>query len=465
MASAQSRTATTRRFRRSLVRAVTEPLRRHTTRGRAVLSAGVTAAGCALLLGQRDLLRVGVLLAAVPLLAVLVLGRSRYRLSCSRQLEPVRVQVGVSARVVLEVANVSTSRCGLVLAEEQLPYVLGSRPRFVLPGLEPGERRAISYPVRSDVRGRFPIGPLTLTMTDPFGMGEHRRAFSVKDELVVTPAVVPLPPISLSGDWNGSGDTRPRAFSAAGEDDVTTREYRQGDDLRRVHWRSTARRGELMVRREEQPWQSRATLLLDRRRSAHRGDGASSTFEWAVSAVASLAVHLAQRGYAIRMVDGSAADRTTGLPWSDGHTGLPAHDAAGAVLDVLATVAPGGSLELGRAVGSAAHGMTGGLLVAALGRLRPGDSTLLTGVHQPGTHCVAVVAPGVQSTGGGRPGGMSEPATRPGGEHEVELDRLRAAGWEIVIAEPGERLDRTWGRLGTRRDLVRGPGARAGGRT
>jgi uncharacterized protein (DUF58 family) len=451
MARVQGPAETTRQLRRSAVRALTEPLRRLTTRGRAVLSAGVTAAGCALLLGQRDLLRVGVLLAAVPLLAVFVLGRSRYRLSCSRQLEPVRVQVGVASRVVLEVANVSSTRCGLVLAEEQVPYVLGSRPRFVLPGLEPGERRAVSYPVRSDVRGRFPIGPLTLTMTDPFGMGEHRRGFSVRDELVVIPTIVPLPAIGLRGDWNGSGDTRPRAFAAAGEDDVTTREYRHGDDLRRVHWRSTARRGEIMVRREEQPWQSRATLLLDRRRSAHRGDGVTSTFEWAVSAIASLAVHLTGRGYTLRMVDGSASDRTTGLPWSDGRAGLPATDAAGAVLDVLAAVTPGGSVDLSRAVAAAAHGTAGGLVVAALGRLGPGDSSLLSGVHQPGTYCVALVAPGVQSAAD-----PAAAAARPHGQHETELDRLRAAGWEVVVAQDGERLDATWGRLGVNRQLARG---------
>ncbi len=84
--------------------------------------------------------------------------------------------------------------------------------------------------------------------------------------------MVALPPAGLGGDWAGGGETAGRA-AAAGSDDASTREYRHGDDLRKVHWRSTARVGELMVRREEQPHQSRATLLLDTRSRAHRGEG------------------------------------------------------------------------------------------------------------------------------------------------------------------------------------------------
>ena len=65
----------------------------------------------------------------------------------------------------------------------------------------------------------------------------------------------------------------------AGEDDVIPRAYRDGDELRRVHWRSTARYGELMVRREEQRWRNRATVLLDSRSISHMGTGAGSSFE------------------------------------------------------------------------------------------------------------------------------------------------------------------------------------------
>ena len=438
-----------RRRRRELVQRLTAPLQRLTARGRGVLAAGLAATGCALLLGQRDLLRIGVLLALVPLITVVVLGRSRYRLACSRNVTPVRVAVREPAKVVLEVSNASTSRCGLVLAEEQVPFGLGARPRFVLPGLEPGERRAISYPVRSDVRGRFAIGPLSLTLTDPFGMAEHRRSFTSRDMLVVTPPVVRLPPVSLTGDWTGSGDTRPRALSGGGEDDVTTREYHQGDDLRRVHWRSTARRGELMVRREEQPWQSRATLVLDRRRSAYTGQGAASSFEWAVSAVASVAAHLVERGYAVRLVDGSGDIEHAATPWA--HDTRDRGDAAAsAVLDALATVEPAGSVELQRAVRAASHAATGGLVVAVLGTIDEADATLLAPLNQPGTSCLALLAP---------PADVRSAPSGPGAERgtsQTAQARLRAAGWDVVPCAPGEPLDTSWARVGAGRTLTVG---------
>src|SRR5256714_15308738 len=81
-----------------------------------------------------------------------------------------------------------------------------------------------------------------------------------------------------------------------------------------------------MVRREEQPWESRATLVLDVRRSGHRGEGPTASFEWAVSAIASIAVHLRESGYRLRLVT-DLAD----IEASDS-------DGDGAILDHLAEV-------------------------------------------------------------------------------------------------------------------------------
>ena len=114
---------------------------------------------------------------------------------------------------------------------------------------------------------------------------------------MVTPHVMPLPSVRLGGEWAGSGESTARSVATSGEDDAATRDYRRGDDLRRIHWRSTARRGELMVRREEQPWQSRAVLLLDTRAGIHHGDGPTASLEWAISAAASIGVHLSRSGF------------------------------------------------------------------------------------------------------------------------------------------------------------------------
>ena len=197
------------------------------------------------------------------------------------------------------------------MLEDHVPYVLGTRPRFVLDGIGHGWRRHATYQVRSDVRGRYEIGPMSVRVSDPFGLVELGRSFRSTASLTVTPRTVPLPPIPLGGAWTGSGDNRPRAFAIGSAEDVTVREYRRGDDLRRVHWRSSARVGELMVRREEQPWQSRATLFVDNRLSAHQGQGIASSLESAVSAAASIAVHLGQRGFTVRLVTSSGDDLST----------------------------------------------------------------------------------------------------------------------------------------------------------
>jgi uncharacterized protein (DUF58 family) len=145
-----------------------------TTRGRSFLAAGLAALACGVLFDYKVLLRVGALLAILPLVALMVLARTRYRVSCRRALEPARVGVGQEARVHLRLENVSRLPSGTLLVEDRVPYVLGSRPRFVLNKVEPNGRRRVVYRVRSDVRGRYLLGPLALRLADPFGLVEVR---------------------------------------------------------------------------------------------------------------------------------------------------------------------------------------------------------------------------------------------------------------------------------------------------
>ena len=334
-----------------------------TVRGRAFLAAGITAIVCAVILGQPALTRVGVLVAALPLVTAFVIGRSRYRLALVRTVNPQLVTAGQPARVTLTLTNEGRTPSGVLLLEDQVPYVLGTRPRFVLEGIGHGWRRHVTYQVRSDVRGQFEIGPMTVRVSDPFGLVELGRAFRTTVPLTVTPRTVPLPHVPLGGAWTGSGDNRPRAFATGSAEDVTVREYRRGDDLRRVHWRSSARIGELMVRREEQPWQSRATLFLDNRPRAHRGQGIASSLEAAVSAAASIAVHLSQRGFTVRLVTATGEDPTSAWHFRDAELNT------GPLLEALAVVAVDRRSPGSRPTGwpSPTHG---GLLVAVVGSRR-----------------------------------------------------------------------------------------------
>jgi uncharacterized protein (DUF58 family) len=413
-----------------------------TTRGRSFLAAGAAAAVCAVVLGQRDLLRVAVLLVALPVGCAVVLGRSRYRLALTRTITPRRVVAGSTARVRLELENLTRLSTRVLLAEDRVPYSLGASPRFVLARLPGGRRAAVTYSLRSEVRGRYAVGPLRLRLADPFGMCELTRSFTATDPLVVVPRTWPLAAVQAGGQWAGSGESLARSAAASGEDDLATREYRYGDDLRRVHWRSTARRGELMVRRDEQPRQMRATVLLDTRREGHRGEGPASSFEWAVSAAASSGVHLAGQRYGVRLLLDEDAASWTG-PYST--------DGAGELLDELAVVAEAGPEVLRGAVTTLTRTGGDGLVVAVLGEVDEDDVTALARLGRQGARGIAVLL---------RTSAWGPLPARRQAEIDTARDRaaaaLRAGGWLVVEAGPTDTVSEVWLRATGAAD----PGAR-----
>ncbi|MFC8332608.1 DUF58 domain-containing protein [Streptomyces olivaceus] len=408
-----------------------------TTRGRSFLAAGVAAAVCAYVLGQSDLLRVGLLLGVLPLVCAAVLYRTRYRVAGSRRLSPGRVPAGSEARVHLRVDNVSRLPTGLLMLQDRVPYVLGPRPRFVLDRVEPGGRREVSYRVRSDLRGRYPLGPLQLRLTDPFGLCELTRSFSAHDTLTVIPRVEPLPPVRLSGEAKGYGEGRQRSLALAGDDDVIPRGYRYGDDLRRVHWRSTARYGELMVRREEQPQRARCTVLLDTRVVAYEGAGPDSAFEWAVSGAASVLVHMLERGFSVRLLTGTG-DSVPG-EGADGFAGTSqgTADAAGLMLDFLAVVDQSDDTGLSPAY-DVLRGGTDGLLVAFFGDLDEEQAAVAARMRQRSGGAVAFVLDSAAW--------MREPADVAGplDRSEERLRMLREAGWTAVLVPRGATPEEVW---------------------
>jgi uncharacterized protein (DUF58 family) len=241
------------------------------------------------------------------LFALAYVTRGRPALDIRRHARPSRVHVGAEGRVVLE--GVTSARTPLLALTEMVDG--GARSaRFVVSPSGAGERIEATYRVPTARRGRHELGPLLAIVSDPLGLA--RRVWEVVDvtDIIVRPRVHPV----LSPRRAGGGDQDPRAegtrvpaFEPAGEF-LALRDYEPGDDPRRVHWRSSARLGELVVRQDEAAAPGRVVLLLDTRRSAH--DDAS--FEIAVEAIASLATRLRQDHAPVEVV--TTGGRVLGRP-------------------------------------------------------------------------------------------------------------------------------------------------------
>ena len=397
-----------------------------TTRGKTFLAIGCAAAICGFGLNEADLLRIGVLLIMLPLLSALAATRARYRLSCTRQLRPRRIPAGHEAEVRIRLSNISRLRTGLLLAEDSNAHT-PTRQRFVLEGIEASGNRDLSYRVRMDQRGKYTIGPLRIRVADSFGLVAIGRSFTSKSTLVVTPEIAPLPRVAIPGSRLGDGESGMRTVAAAGEDDIAPRAYRDGDELRRVHWRSTARYGELMVRREEQQWHNRALLLIDVRRRAYVGSGPGSPFEFAVSAAASIGVHLVGQGIETRLITESGQV-------------TPAGPAAESLLERLAVIQSSRNTDLGRGVATL-RASSRGQVIAVTGMLSPDQARLLAASHQGTAPAMAMLLDGVNWNSG-----RSARSGTAGG-NGAAADILTAAGWRVSVVSGGTSLGQAWREL------------------
>ena len=397
-----------------------------TVRGRCFLAAGVAAVICGIQIGERDFVRIGLLAAALPVLARLLFGRRPREIWVRRNVSAVQVEAGDLAQVVVEVTNGSEHRTGTLQLEEDLPRGLGQRQRFWLPPLRPHERVTLHYPIQTQGRGRFPVGPMNVRSGDVLGMVECNESLESIASLLVTPRTEPLPRIALTGRWAGAGDYRTRDMMGGGSPDVTIREYRLGDDLRRIHWPSSARVDELMVRREDQHWQPQCTLLIDNRRISHRGYGPTSSMERAVSVAASMIRTLVAMEFEVRLVTASGASSPR---WHEGSRGprLSTH------LEQLALLGATRSEQLSTEwVDESQHG---GMLLAVLGHLGEADRVLLSGFAAAGDSAYAMVLDVATWDRSGRPEPTATAALRGGGWKATTLPRdgsMTAAWLELA---------------------------------
>ncbi|MDQ3932575.1 MAG: DUF58 domain-containing protein, partial [Actinomycetota bacterium] len=224
------------------------------------------------------------------------------RLASHRRIHPMRLWYEERASVDLEIRNEGWLSTALLLLEDEIAAPLAAPARFVLDPLAPGQGAHISYEIAGRRRGLHAVGPARVQLRDPFGVAQRTMRLGEIEEVLVYPPVLPLPSIlPRLGRLGTATEGAVRPLVTSGEF-ANVREYVRGDDLRKVHWKSTAHRGKLMLKQEESPLEVQATLVLDARRAAHRGSGPTSTFEMAVTAAASAGYHLSERRYQLRFV-------------------------------------------------------------------------------------------------------------------------------------------------------------------
>jgi uncharacterized protein (DUF58 family) len=390
-----------------------------TTRGRCLLAGGIATAACAVALDERDLLRVGAFVALLPLLALALAARSRRRVRVRRTLEPERVPVGGVATVVLDVSG--GAGLGPLELLDTVPDAAGAAGPLHFRTSPGPDGAVVRYPLHPVLRGAHRIGPLEVHGVDPLGLAAFSRTVPGSARLLVLPRVVALrgvpPTFGVADGAHGAGASAP----GQGRADVLVRPYRSGDELRRVHWRSTARHDELMVRLEERSWRGGVTVLLDRRAGAHRGHGPGGSLEWAVAFAASACVHLLGRGEQVELVTDDGA-----------HGGD-----ADAVLDALAVLRPSARTDLG---GPPLPG-AGGVL-AVLGSTAPAELPALLARCSGRGHAVLLDVAGW--------GAARAPVFTPAGAASsvaATAATLRGAGWVVTVAPRGSAPDRVWDAL------------------
>lgn len=418
-----------------------------TTRASCLLAAGITALVCGLALGEADLSRAGLLAVVIPLVALLVVQRSRVQLTNSRSVEPGRLVTGENVVLHLEVANKSRLPTGALMLEDQLPSQLQGRARFVLDGLNSRETRTVSYRLPGLPRGHYRSGPLRVRLTDPFHLVEVLRSFEATSALTVAPIIEQLPPLDPPRSNDISDNAGSHSIGVHGADDASTRAYRTGDDLRKIHWRSSARTGALMVRQEERPWQGQAALLLDLRASAHTRRGLTAdeptgderrrdSMEWAISAAASIGVHLLLAHRGVELI--SELTASASIPITDA-TQLREHLAG-----VRAVPQP----DLAAAGTVIARAARESALIAVLGATDPVTLRVLTTSYHRGAAGSAfalvldtdawAAVPNADATA------TLAGARTPG---QITAQALRAAGWRAVVVRPTDSVAAAWSSL------------------
>jgi uncharacterized protein (DUF58 family) len=379
------------------------------------------------LLGAPELYVLGATAGVLVLATTVYLKLSPLSIDVVRELHPPRVHAGTTSRIDLRVRNQGRRRSPVLNLRDAVSGTRGAN--LMVPPLAPDAVARAAYRLPTERRGILTVGPLHVTLADPFGLTSVSMQASGVSELTVYPHVDDIRPVpQTTGNDPMAGAEHPNSLGRNGEDFYALRQYVVGDDLRRVHWPSTARHDELMVRQDELPWQGRATVLVDVRSSANTAD----SLELVISAAASIITAGARRQDLVRLVSTDGGDSG----FAAGHAHVES------MLEHLASIEACNDTNHRRVIDRLARSSGGGALVVVVADIAPAD---LDRVLRLRNRFGSLTLVRFEPSSWGSTGPVTAPAPARAGVVRVTADQPFPEAWNRAI-RPTPRQANRWDR-------------------
>ncbi len=413
-----------------------------TSRGIGLSAAGVVVGGLGVGMAAPPLVYIGVAMISVVVVSGLwlLIGVNSFLAQfpyARREVTPRPLTVGVPGRVTVSITSASSRKSGatvrraltaaLDIREQASAELTGGLGTKATVSRTP-DKLSLSYALLPSRRGRWPLGPALIHSSEPLGILWTDTSVGPAELIPVWPAVVDLS--ATAGALMGHADRVVLGARSPSPDDASLREYREGDDLRRVHWPSSARTGTMQVRSDERAGRRPATVILDTPLGAEE-------LEWSISAAASIAVSVLGSGHPVRLLGGTLTNER-GRHLGNRHPEEARVELLNQTIDLSSPASHVASTQqLIRAINLAGDDLVHG--------------EVLVGIFDPlSSSCLDALAPLGQA-------GHAWAIVRAGSINDESAAQcataLRRSGWRATTAAPSDDLAAIWTVLLTAGDI------------